>query len=127
MKSKENPHELRINELLNAYKVVATREKLEKEKKKYPLSKRRTFHQSLSSTSPSQLGNVSDKYGILTPVYKHLSSVSVSSNTGQTADVPLMSLEQQFKSLVKPAIAVESFDDSPSELFTQNIKLNSCM
>ncbi len=110
---------------------MATREKFEKEKKKYPITKRRAFHQTtLSSSSSSQmtsatsLGQHSDKYGILSPVYKHLSGGS-SSGT-QTTDAQPMSYEQQFRSLVKAAVPVETFDDLPSDLYTQNIKLNSC-
>jgi hypothetical protein len=111
---------------------VATREKFEKEKKKYPLTKRRAFHQTtLSSSSSSQvasatsLGQHSDKYGIMTPIYKHLSGGSTAST--QMTDAQPMSYEQQFRSLVKPAVPVETFDDLPSDLYTQNIKLNSCM
>ena len=111
---------------------MATREKFEKEKKKYPLTKRRAFHQTtLSSSSSSQMTSAtslsqqhSDKYGILSPIYKHLSGSS-SSGT-QTTDAQPMSYEQQFRSLVKAAVPVETFDDLPSDLYTQNIKLNSC-
>ena len=147
LKSRENPDEARIIELLNAYKIVATREKLEKEKKKYPLTKRRTFHSaaalnssaSLSTTSLSSTVQVisatsgldatksgltsADKYGLLAPVYKRLTGANY--GPSQAID-PLMSIEQQFKSLIQPAVTVDNFDELPSEFFNQPIALNSC-
>lgn len=45
----ENAHAKRVSELLEAYKVVAAREKVEKERKKYSTPKRRSFHPSTSS------------------------------------------------------------------------------
>jgi hypothetical protein len=142
IKSKENPWESRIQALLSAYKVVATREKLEKEKKKYPTTtKRRTFQTGSPGTplaglgsSPSDLKQLksstitgtpgADKYGILAPVFKHLQQTP--SPAKQTAIDPetgqLLSHVEQFKKLLQePAQTVATFEsDLHPDTFTSN-------
>ena len=44
MKPEENIHTNRISELLKAYKMIASKEKLEKERKKYTRVKKRQFN-----------------------------------------------------------------------------------
>ena len=137
MKLEENIHTNRINELLKAYKIVASREKLEKERKKYPAIKRRQFNSPISSFSSthanpnaitgtgigssSSLLSSSDKYGILSPAFKRVQS----GNLNQPAEQAI-GIEQQFKSLVQKSTTVENFDPLSDDFFTKNITINSC-
>ena len=100
------------------------------------MTKRRTFHQSASTSSLASATSTgtsavtsqtqADKYGILSPVFKHLSASSAASAAGYlTADMQNMTMEQQFKSLVEPAVTTETFESLPEDLLTQEIKLNS--
>lgn len=124
-KLQENKNSKRIQELLDAYKILSAKEKLEKDRKKYPTIKRRTFHlvsgSNTSSTSPSSLLHT-DKYGILAPAQKRLqlaTSGSVQSNENQ------LTFDQQFKALIKPAETVDSFEKLPEEFYTKEMNVNS--
>jgi len=121
-KMPENPHSERIAELLKGYKAIASREKHEKDRKKYPLSKRRPF-QVLSSGSHSQsLSNLHpDKYGILGPALKRLA------NIGAASQQQHVSIEEQFKSLVSEPKTVDSFEPLPDDFFTRPFNINSSM
>jgi dynactin 4 len=114
-----NEHIKRVTELLDAYKVVAAREKLEKERKKYTIGKRRIFHTSSAVLSTGSTLSSFDRYGILTPVHKKLNLSANHSEQGAQ-----QSIEQLFKSLVKPAIPVESFESLPEDIFTEPINVN---
>ena len=80
----ENPNTKRIKELLEAYKVVASREKIENDRKKYPIPKKRTFHLTAMNAavaafaSGSSSSIHSDKYGILSPVNRRLKNINAS-------------------------------------------------
>ncbi len=118
-KMPENPHSERIAELLKGYKAIASREKHEKDRKKYPLSKRRPF-QILSSSSQGQSisGLYPDKYGILAPALKRLSNIT---NLSQQ----YVSIEEQFKSLVSEPKTVDSFEPLPEDFFTRPFNSSS--
>ncbi|CAF0759649.1 unnamed protein product [Brachionus calyciflorus] len=119
-KLQENPHVKRIQELTEGYKVIAAREKLEKDRKKYPNLKRRSLYISGSSSSSSILH--ADKYGILAPVQKRLAATASIGN--QNLD-PQITMEQQFRSLVKPAQTVDSFEELPEDFFANPPNINS--
>lgn len=119
-KLQENPFNKRIQELTEAYKVIAAREKLEKDRKKFPTLKRRSLYISGSSVSSSILH--SDKYGILAPAQKRLAATASIGN--QNLD-PQITIEQQFKSLIKPAEKVESFEELSDDFFTKQPNINS--
>ncbi len=130
----ENIHACRINELIKAYKTVASREKLEKERKKYPTIKRRQFNISGSSFSSSNVNpnaitsssllvssfHQLDKYGILSPVYKKVTSSNIQPSNDS------FNATQTFKSLIEKSITVEDFDQLSSDFFTKNINVNTC-
>jgi dynactin 4 len=117
----DNEHAKRITELLDAYKVLAAREKLEKERKKYTIGgKRRIFHTSSAVLSTGSNLSSLDRYGILTPVHKKF-NINTTHHSEQGAQ---QTIEQLFKSLVKPAIPVESFDPLPDDILTKPINVN---
>ena len=137
MKPEENIHTNRISELLKAYKMIASKEKLEKERKKYTRVKKRQFNiasQSISSvnSNPNALTGVNvntsspnssyqfDKYGILAPVYKRIQSSSSNQNNDPT------NVEKQFNVIAEKAKAVDNFAPLPDDFFTKNININSC-
>ena len=60
-KAQENVHEPSINELLQHYKQIATREKQERDRKRYSTAKLRN---SMASTTARSM----DKYGVLAPL-----------------------------------------------------------
>ncbi len=60
-KAQDNIHEGRFNELLQHYKQIATREKQERDRKKYSTVK-------LRSSMPTTTNRSSDKYGLLAPL-----------------------------------------------------------
>lgn len=62
-KAQENVHETRFNELLQHYKQIATREKQERDRKRYSTAKLRNSMGSTATTSRSM-----DKYGVLAPL-----------------------------------------------------------
>ena len=64
----------------------------------------------------------SDKYGILAPAQKRLAATASIGN--QNLD-PQITMDQQFKSLIKPAETVDSFEELPEEFFTQETNINS--
>jgi hypothetical protein len=138
MKPEESIYTNRINELLKAYKMIASKEKLDKERKKYTRVKKRQFNisnQSLSAanTNPNALtgANVNansssssyqfDKYGILSPVYKRVQS----SISNQNND-PSFNIEKQFNMIAEKAKTVENFAALSEDFFTKNINMNSC-
>ena len=122
---KENPHFTRVSELLQAYKIIATREKSEKDRKKYPISKRRPFNFS-SSNQSSSTPNVSsiatssalntDKYGILGPLNRRGKSASTQQLPEQTGT---QSLEAQLALLLKPPTTVDTFEPLSEDYFTK--------
>lgn len=118
-KMPENAHSERIAELIKGYKAIASREKHEKDRKKYPLSKRRPF-QVLSAGSQGQglSGLHPDKYGILGPALKRLSNMGSSSQQ-------YVSIEEQFKSLVSEPKTVDSFEPLPDDFFSRPFNINS--
>lgn len=123
-------------ELLNGYSVISAREKQEKEKKKFPITKRRSFHTSnLSSNSgltglhtninaisgsgiTSSSSSISDKYGILSPVAKKLEA-----NSSNNQQLPI---EEHFRQLVTNPSTVDNFEPLPSDFYTTSININSC-
>lgn len=64
----------------------------------------------------------SDKYGILAPAQKRLAATASIGN--QNLD-PQITIEQQFKSLIKPAETVDSFEELPDEFFSKEFNINS--
>ena len=61
-KAQENPHEARFNELLQHYKQIATREKQDRDRKRYSTVKLRNSMISASSRAST------DKYGLMAPL-----------------------------------------------------------
>ncbi|CAF5222432.1 unnamed protein product, partial [Rotaria magnacalcarata] len=61
-KAQDNIHEGRFNELLQHYKQIATREKQERDRKRYSTVKLR------NTIATSTTRSSSDKYGVLTPL-----------------------------------------------------------
>lgn len=125
----DNPNLGRIKELVDAYKVVAAREKFEKDRKKYTSMKNRRFQITSSGTNlnaisgvSSSSSSISDKYGILTPIQKRQQQQQ---NPNQTQIDMLTPLDKQLQSLIKPAETVESFEPLSSDFYTQNININS--
>lgn len=122
-------HAKRINELLEAYKIVAAREKVEKERKKYATPKRRSFHPSntsMMSMSGSNLSATStpDKYGILGPTNRRIKSVSIL-NASLQEQVISQTIDVQFQTLLKPSVTVNSFEPLSDDFFTKKININS--
>lgn len=60
-----------------------------------------------------------DKYGILAPVHKRVGGGSIA----QIQDQP-MSIEQQFKSLIKPAVTTGNFDELPAEFYEKQMSVS---
>lgn len=117
----ENPNSKRVKELLEAYKVVAAREKVEKDRKKYITPKRRQFHLTSASPSISALSSTSsihsDKYGILSPASRRLKNLNPASNPAQENSV--QSIEVQMKALLTPSQTVDNFEPLiPEDFFT---------
>jgi len=133
----ENPNAKRVRELLNAYKVIAAREKIEKDRKKYATAvpKRRTFHltktsaivdtfRSGSSSSNVSSGlNSSDKYGILSPASRRLKNISQANNGG--IEYGHESFEAQMKAILTPASTVDCFEQMVPEDFFVNTNVNA--
>lgn len=126
-KQPENMNIKRIKELLEAYKVVAAREKVEKDRKKYTTTKRRQFHLSSSnlgfggSSTLSSSSIQHDKYGILSPASRRLKNL----NTTGVPETIQQSVEVQMKSLLPPAQTVRNFDPLVPEDFFSNMNINS--
>lgn len=125
----ENPNAKRIKELLEAYKVIAAREKLEKDRKKYTNPKRRTFHLTTgnSAVDAFRSGGVAhaDKYGIMSPANRRLKNVSQGGSSGGGHESNQESFEDQIKGLLKPAETVETFEEIVPEEFFLNTNVNS--
>ena len=154
IKQEENAaHASRIAELIAAYKQVASREKLERERKKYTMVKKRPFGaaasnqagqqtqqraggvnqraisggagQSSSSVMSSQLY---DKYGILAPALKRRSAAAAAAQAADAAsNMPnIVSIEKQFESLCKLPDTVDSFEPLPfDDYFNKSWDVNS--
>ncbi len=136
MKPEENIHTSRINEILKAYKTIAAKEKLEKERKKYSRAKKRQFNiqnQSfvVSNSNINALTGVNantnstgsfqfDKYGILAPVYKRIESNSANQHNES------INLDKKLNSLVEKAITTQNFPPLSDDFFTKIININSC-
>jgi hypothetical protein len=128
-KIRESTNITRVNELIEGYKLIASKEKQERDRKKYPIMKKRNFNiLSSGDLTPGTIGGSSstlsslmqtDKYGILSPIQKKLQSLAGGKNLEQ---IPV---EEQFKMLVKPAKLTDSFDPLPSEFYDQEININS--
>lgn len=117
----DNPNAKRVKELLEAYKVVAAKEKVEKDRKKYTTSKRRQFHFTSSSSPLSGLSTSSsihsDKYGILSPASRRLKNLNLAGGSAQESTQ--QSIEVLMKGLLPPAQTVENFDPLvPEDFFT---------
>lgn len=129
----DNPNAKRINQLIDAYKVIATREKIEKDRKKYTMNKRRSFHLGATTSISGSHGGITasgspsslhlDKYGILSPVTKRLQMQTIGSSGDSSAGQ--MSIEQQFKSLITPAQTVDSFAPLPEDIYTKPLNLHA--
>ncbi len=116
--------------------MVAAREKIEKDRKKYVTPKRRTFHMSsssssLTSSSSNILGVTSsfqpDKYGILSAANRRLKS-NVSSAIGQQESPIPQSIEVQLKALLTPSKTVDSFESIEMPIddnYLKNANINS--
>ena len=126
---KENPHSARVTELLQAYKIIAGKEKSEKDRKKYPMSKRRAFHFATptpSSITSSGMSNAStsDKYGILGPINRRMRSSGQQQQQNQE-QASAQSFEAQLAQLVKPASTVSNFEPLSEDYFTKAINISS--
>ena len=120
-KLQENPDSERVKELIEGYKMIAARERLERDRKKYPLLKRRNF--TLASTEASSSNTISslnhsDKYGLLSPIQKKL-------NIKPEEPSEQRSIEEYFNSLVKPPKLVDSFERLSAEFYSTEININS--
>ena len=145
----------RVVELLSAYKTVATREKAEKDRKKYTVPKRRPFQQasgmmnvatsalallgsSANSATTGMLGGGDavgsslstlapiDKYGILSAASRRNKTNMLSGGSSVFLDgSSQQTLEMQLKALLKPAVTVENFDPLPEEYWTTSFNTYS--
>lgn len=101
--------------------MVAAKEKVEKDRKKYTTAKRRTFHFTSSSSPLSSLNTSSsihtDKYGILSPASRRLKNLNLAGGAPQESTQ--QSIEVLMKGLLPPAQTVENFDPLvPEDFFT---------
>lgn len=95
-KGQENIHEGRFNELLQHYKQIATREKQERDRKRYSIVKLRT-------TMPMASVRSTDKYGLLAPLTRRgirtggmlkTPSIPESPTAASSSPKPAQTLEQ---------------------------------
>ena len=95
-KAQENIHEGRFNELMQHYKQIATREKQERDRKRYSIVKLRT-------TMPMATVRSADKYGLLAPLTRRgirtggmlkTPSIPESPTTASSSPKPAETLEQ---------------------------------
>lgn len=127
----ENPNQERIQELCEAYKTIAAREKFEKDRKKYSTLKNRRFHMSpsgatlntaITSVSSTPLLH-SDKYGILSPAHKRMQSAGA--NTSQNTMDTQTPIDQMLKTLVRPGLTVDSFEPLSDDFYLKEANINS--
>ena len=148
-KLQENPHAKRVSELLEAYKIVAAREKSDKERKqislysqinlkyfnicflkgkKYATPKRRSFHPTTASLIGANLmsgiNTTADKYGIMGSVNRRIKSASTQNPAGQE-QFSNQTVDVQLQALLKPAATVKSFDPLPDDFYTKKINVNT--
>jgi dynactin-4 len=123
-KAQDNIHESRFNELLQHYKQIATREKQERDRKRYSTVKLRN---SMATTT----NRSSDKYGLLAPLTRRgirtsgvlkTPSVSESLNTGISSPKSSEIIEQ-IEPLDENFFLNNSFDFNKLTTITQ--RLNS--
>lgn len=129
--------------------MIAQREKLEKERKRYVITKNRRFHLSGSSgvgtnanaisgtgigglissggVSASLLSHHTDKYGILGPLQKRQSSSALAGAQAQAKIDMQMPYDQYLRSLVTAGETVDSFEPLSSDFYTKEANISSSM
>jgi len=125
-KAQDNIHEGRFNELLQHYKQIATREKQERDRKRYSTVKLRNSMVPTTGTNRS-----SDKYGLLAPLTRRgirtsgiLKTPSVSESLNTTISSPKPSeIIEQIEPLDEKFFLNDSFDFNKLTTITQ--RLNS--
>ena len=109
-RAQENPHENRFNELLQHYKQIATKEKQERDRKRYSTVKLR--NPMLSATSRSS----ADKYGLLAPLTRRGIQTSGVLKTPSVSEVPVKVGPKPAESLTEiPALDEKFFLNQPYE------------
>ncbi|KAL4239587.1 Dynactin subunit 4 [Mactra antiquata] len=102
----ENPDAARISTLLEHYQLLAQKEKVEKERKKY--SRRRSHLMYAASM---------DKYGLVSVAAKRKGLISAGPN-------PTIKENEEINiKTIKEAVTVEEFPPLPDEIFTEPIQL----
>ncbi|CAF4193820.1 unnamed protein product, partial [Rotaria sordida] len=109
-KAQDNIHEGRFNELLQNYKQIATREKQERDRKKYTTVKLR------NTISTSTNRSSTDKYGLLTPLTRRgirtsgvLKTPSLNETINTTTNL-----------LPKPSETIENIESLDENFFLNN-------
>jgi hypothetical protein len=138
----DNPNIKRIKELTDAYQVIAQREKLEKERKRYATTKSgRRFHLSSAAATAAVSGtNVNaisgsgfvssaassllsaDKFGVLGPFHKRQTAATSAGGAKIDLQTPF---DEYLRSLVRPGETVESFEPLSSDLFTKEVNIST--
>jgi len=102
-KAQENPHENRFNELLQHYKQIATKEKQERDRKRYSTVKLR--NPMLVATSRSS----TDKYGLLAPLTRRGIRTGGMLKTPSVSEPPLPTGPRGAETLKEIAALDENF------------------
>ncbi|CAF1517663.1 unnamed protein product [Adineta steineri] len=126
-KAQDNIHEGRFNELLQHYKQIATREKQERDRKRYSTVKLRTTMPTTANRSTSS----SDKYGLLAPLTRRgirtsgiLKTPSLTESTNPANPSPKSAETiEQIEALDENLFLNDSFDFNKLTTITQ--RLNS--
>lgn len=109
-KAQDNIHEGRFNELLQHYKQIATREKQERDRKKYSTVKLRSSMATTTNRSSS-----SDKYGLLAPLTRR------GIRTGGMLKAPsLTETPTPTTSSPKPSETIEQIEPLDENFFLNN-------
>ena len=112
-KAQENIHEGRFNELLQHYKQIATREKQERDRKRYSTVK-------LRNTMSSTGNRSSDKYGLLAPLTRRGIRTSGMLKTPSLVESPTTT-----SSAPKPSEVIEEIEGLDENFFlNQTFDLN---
>ncbi len=107
-KAQDNIHEGRFNELLQHYKQIATREKQERDRKRYSTVKLR------SSMTPTTRSST-DKYGLLAPLTRRGIRTSGILKTPSLPESPTTTT-----SLPKPSEIIEKIEPLDENFFLNN-------
>ncbi|CAF3442750.1 unnamed protein product [Rotaria sp. Silwood1] len=108
-KAQDNIHEGRFNELLQHYKQIATREKQERDRKKYTTVKLRNTITTTTNRSST------DKYGLLTPLTRRgirTSGVLKTPSLSETVNITNL--------LPKPSEPIENIEELDENFFLNN-------